>query len=117
MATKEVRDTVGDMEVAVVKEAIGFHSAKTLTPEAAQDLIRRKAEAAVRRIGDFKPYKVDGPLRIGVSYQAVQPAEVIARLPFIERTGARSVVFEARDMVEAANVLSVMLGYDSNARP
>ena len=116
-ATKEVRDTVGDMEVAAVKEAIGFHSAKTLTPEAARDLIRRKAEVAVRRIGDFKPYKVGGPVRVGVSFQAVQPAEIIARLPFIERTGARSVAFEASDMVEAANILSVMLGYDSNARP
>ena len=116
-ATKEVRDTVGDMEVAAVKEAIGFHSAKTLTPEAAQDLIRRKAEVAVRRIGDFKPYTVGGPVRVGVGFQAVQPAEIISRLPFMERTGARSVAFEASDMVEAANILSVMLGYDSNARP
>ena len=42
---KEVTGIVGDMEGAVVKEAISFHSAKTLTPGAARILIHDKAKA------------------------------------------------------------------------
>src|SRR6185436_191869 len=41
-AVKEVTSIVGDIEGAVVKWNYGFHSAKTMTPEAAQDLIREK---------------------------------------------------------------------------
>src|SRR5687768_18305700 len=47
---KETSALLGDVEGAVVKWASGFHSAKTLVPEASYVLIRDKARKAVGRI-------------------------------------------------------------------
>ena len=57
---------LGDIETAVVKEAISFHAATTLTPKAGQDLIRRTAERAVSRLEEFEPYRPATPLTVEV---------------------------------------------------
>ena len=44
----EAQAIIGEIETAVVKQAISFHSARTLTPAAGQALIRETAERAVR---------------------------------------------------------------------
>jgi len=54
----ETTALLGNIEGAVVKWASGFHSAKTLMPEAAYELIREKVKTAIGRIKDFKPYKL-----------------------------------------------------------
>src|SRR5947207_13502648 len=54
---KEATDLLGNIEGAVVKWAISFHAAKTLTPEVAYELIREKTRKAIARIKEFKPYK------------------------------------------------------------
>jgi D-amino peptidase len=54
---RETTALLGDVEGAIVKWAYGFHSARTLMPEAAQTLIREKVKRAIGRIRDFKPYK------------------------------------------------------------
>src|SRR5438094_744316 len=51
---KEARALLGDVEGAVVKWAYGFHSAKTLTPEAARDVIRDRVKAAMARRSSFR---------------------------------------------------------------
>src|ERR1700754_4527854 len=53
---KEVTGLLGNIEGAVVKWAYGFHSARTMTPEMALDLIREKVKRAIARIKEFKPY-------------------------------------------------------------
>src|SRR5918998_4739788 len=63
-AVKETQALLGDVEGAVVKWAYGFHSARTMTPEAARELIREKVLRAVRRIRDFKPYKIKTPVTL-----------------------------------------------------
>ena len=57
---KETQALLGDVEGAVVKWASGFHSARTIMPEASYQLIREKVKKAVGRIKDFKPYKLAG---------------------------------------------------------
>src|ERR671910_349444 len=53
-----VGESLGDVEGAVVKRAISFHSAATMTPEAAQALIRQRVRAGLGRRASFRPYKV-----------------------------------------------------------
>ncbi|MCB1845711.1 MAG: M55 family metallopeptidase, partial [Halioglobus sp.] len=61
VAVAENQVIIGDMEGAVVKWAEGFHSARTLTPAAARELIRARTLAALARLDDFKPYVLEGP--------------------------------------------------------
>ena len=116
-AVAEVQSVVGDIEGAVVKEHLGFHSAKTLTPGAAYALIAQKVKAALGRLSDFKPYKVQTPVTFDVSFKHYRPVEVLAYLPIVERTGSHSIRFRGRDMLEVSDFRNFILSYDSNAQP
>ena len=97
-AIAEVRRAVGNIEAAETKRSLGFHSANTLTPQAAAALIRQRVEAAIRDRQRFKPYRVTGPVTVDVSFKNYMPAEVLAYLPIFERTDSHSVRFGAKDM-------------------
>ena len=68
-AVKEVTALLGDIEGAVVKWNYGFHSARTIMPEASYDLIREKVKKAMGRIGTFKPYRISTPIQLDVRFQ------------------------------------------------
>jgi D-amino peptidase len=116
-AVKEATDLLGNIEGAVVKWNYGFHSARTLMPEAANDLIREKVKRAVGRISEFKPYKVAPPIRLDVRFKNYRPAEVLSYLSIIERTDAHSIRFQGRDMIETARFIEFMMHYEPGLTP
>jgi D-amino peptidase len=72
-AVKETTELLGNIEGAVVKWNYGFHSARTMTPEAADDVIREKVKRAMGRLKDFKPYKVTLPVQLDVRFKIIVP--------------------------------------------
>ncbi|HEX7177297.1 MAG TPA: M55 family metallopeptidase [Pyrinomonadaceae bacterium] len=116
-AVKEMQTLLGDVEGAVVKWAYGFHSARTMTPEAARDLIREKVRRAVGRIRDFKPYKIKAPVTLDVRFKNYRPSEVLAYLSTVERTDAHSVRFVGRDIVEVSKFLEFIMTYEPGLEP
>ena len=114
---EETTALLGDVEGAVVKWALGFHSAKTLTPEAAYPVIREKVKAAIARIDDFKPYRFDGPIELEVSFKNYRPVEVLAYLPIVERVDAHTIRFVGKDMVEISKFLAFILNYTPDLSP
>jgi len=116
-AVAEVTKAVGDIEGAVVKWNYGFHSAKTMMPEAAYDLIREKVKNAMGRIKSFKPYKVKAPVQLDVRFKNYRPAEVLSYLSIIERTDSHSIRFSGKDMIEVSKFVAFMTNYDSGLEP
>jgi len=116
-AVKETQALLGDVEGAVVKWAYGFHSARTMTPEAARDLIREKVQRAVGRIRDFKPYKMKAPVTLDVRFKNYRPSEVLAYLSAVERTDAHSIRFVGRDIVEVSKFLEFITTYEPGLEP
>jgi D-amino peptidase len=116
-ATDDARRVIPDIEVAVVKRALSFHSAETLTPAAGQRLIRETAEKAVSRIKQIKPYHVETPVQITVSFKNYQPSQILAQLPGFERSDAHSISFSADDMVQASKILGVIEEYRIDLAP
>lgn len=116
-AIAEVRKAVGNIEAAETKRSLGFHSAMTLTPQASYDLIRQRARAAMARLQDFKPLKVQTPVTVDVSFKNYLPAEVLAYLPIFERTDSHSIRFRAKDMVEASAIMSFLGDYRPDLTP
>jgi D-amino peptidase len=114
---EEARALLGDIEGAEVKEAISFHAAKTLMPEAAYDLIREKAKTAIERLGDFQPYELETPVTLDVRFKNYRPSQVLAYLPIVERTDSHSIRFVGKDMVEVSMFLEFMLSYDGSLAP
>ena len=114
---KETTALLGDVEAATVKWASGFHSAKTLMPEAAYQLIREKVKKAIGRIRDFKPYKLKAPIRLDVRFKNYRPSEVLSYLSIVERTDAHSIKFTGEDMIEVSKFLEFIVTYEPSLEP
>ncbi len=114
---KEARDLIGPIEGAVVKWAISFHSAKTLTPQAAQKLIAEKVKAAIGRLSEFKPFKLKTPVTLEVTFKNYRPSQILAFLPIVDRIDAHSIRFVGKDMIEVSKFLEFMLSYEAGLTP
>jgi D-amino peptidase len=116
-AVAELQRVVSGVEGAVVKRAVGFHSAETMTPRAAQELIRRQAEAAVRTTARVEPRRLEAPVTLDLTFKNYRPAEVLALLPNVERVDARTIRFVGRDMVEVSAFMAVVGNYQPGLSP
>ena len=116
-AIAEVRKAIGNIEAAETKRTLGFHSASTLTPQASSALIGQRVRAALARLAEFKPYKVQTPITVDVSFKNYLPAEILAYLPLFERTDSHSVRFRAKDMVEASLIMEFIGEYRPDITP
>ncbi len=114
---KEASALLGGIEGAVVKWAISFHSAKSLTPADACDLIMMKAKKAVSRIKEFKTYSVSKPVRLDVRFKSYRPPELLSYLPIVERTDSHSIRFAGKDMIEVSKFLEFITSYDPSLEP
>lgn len=114
---EEARSTIGDMEGAVVKWSYGFHSARTLMPEAALAVIDERVRAALTRLDDFQPYRMDGPVELEISFKNYMPAELLAYLPIVDRVDSHTIRFVGQDMTEVSKFLEFVTSYAVNVTP
>lgn len=117
IATKEVADFVGNVETAVVKEALSFHSAKTLTPNAANKIIKAASQKAVENIRNYKPYEIDTPVTLDVSFKHYRPTEALDYLPIFERIDSHTIRYVGKDMTDVADVFVFLMEYNSFLEP
>jgi len=113
----DTKQRLGNLEGVIVKRAIGFHSAATLTPEVGQARIRQQAKTAVMRRAEMKPYTMTKPLTVEVSFKNYRPVELLGYLPNIQRIDAHTVRFAGRDMVEISKFLEFVTSYDPTLTP
>jgi len=116
-AVAELQRLVPGAEGAVVKHALGFHSANTLTPAAGQALIKERVKAGLARRASIRPYVVRGPLQLDVTFKNYTPAEIVAYLPGIERVDAHTVRFTGRDMTELSRFIQFLTTYNAAMTP
>jgi len=117
VAVREARELLGDVEGAVVKRAVSFHAAATLTPEAARAVIRDRVRAALGRRAAFKPYVVRTPVRLDLTFKNYRPAELLTFLPAVQRTSSHGVRFTGRDMIEVSKFLEFVTSYEPGLSP
>ncbi len=113
----EAQGQLGDLEGAVLKWNYGFHSAMTVTPEEGQEIIADKVSAALARLGDFEPYRLEGPIEVEVSFKNYLAAELLAYLPIVERVDSHTISFTGKDMVEVSKFFSFMTRYRPDITP
>lgn len=110
-ACAQVNELLGDVEMAIVKQATGRFAAECLTPEVSQELISMSAARAVSRLneGDVPdPFVLDTPVRVTVEFFTSDMADRATRIPFTEREGTR-VSFTAQEMASAYNGFRAMV--------
>lgn len=110
-ACAQVAELLGDMEMAVVKQATSRFAADCLTPQASQELICVTAMRAIERLaeGDMPDaFVLDTPIRVTVEFFTSDMADRATRIPFTERDGTR-VLLTAQDMTSAYNGFRAMV--------
>ena len=93
----EVAELLPWAERVVVKRALGYGAADTLSPAAAQDAIRDGMTRAIGRLGEMEPYRPELPLRGEIDFRLPVMADYAAVVPGTERLGARTIGFGADD--------------------
>ena len=117
VAVAENQVLIGNIEGAVVKWAKGFHSAETLTPEAAYEVIRTRTASAISRIGQFQPYVLDAPIELELSLKHYRPVEVLGYLPNVERINSHTIRYVGQDMIEISDFLTFVTNYRIDLEP
>jgi D-amino peptidase len=97
----EVKETLPDVEAAVVKRGIDRFAAELIHPEKAQQIIREKAEAAVKRMNEFSPLKVEGPITFEIEFKATNQALMTTTLPTVNLIAPKRITFTCNNMVTA----------------
>ncbi|MEX0735865.1 MAG: M55 family metallopeptidase [Bacteroidota bacterium] len=116
-AIVEVRSLLGNIEAAETKKSLGFHSASTLTPQASADLIAEKVKSALKRVKEFKPYKLQAPLTLDVSFKNYRPSEVLAYLKGVDRPDSHSIRYQANSMLDISDFMLVVTSYTIGLEP
>ena len=106
---EEIRQTLPDVETAVVKYAINRFSARCLSLEKAHSLIREKTAKAVREVALHKPFIVEGPVEFEVEFMSTAEASLASLMPGTERKSPRCVAYTGKDVVEARKGLFSIL--------
>ena len=116
-AVSEVSKFTGAIPGAVVKRAISFHSAATMTPKAAQDLIRARVRAGVEQRASARPYVLRGPITLEMSFKHYRAAELLAYLPMVTRVNAHTIRFVGKDIVEVSRFIEFLNTYQPGLTP
>lgn len=95
----EVQQTLPQVEAAIVKRGLDRFAADLLPPKVTHQLIREKAEAAVKKARDIAPYKVEGPVTFEIEFKSTSQALMNTTLPTVKQIGPKRIHFTCADMV------------------
>jgi D-amino peptidase len=104
----EAKRLLGPIETVAVKQAIGFHAAKMMSPQKAQELIRADVRKAIEGRGEIKPYRMTRPISLQIRFKDPITAELVSYLPAVQRPAGDTIVFSARDMIEASKFVEAI---------
>jgi D-amino peptidase len=99
----EARALLGRVETVIVKQALNKFVAKCAPPEVTSKKIRAAAKQALGRTKEFKPYKIQMPVRFDIEFNSTAIAGMATLLPEVTREGPRLVSFHANNFLEAYN--------------
>lgn len=98
---------------AVVKRAIGYHSADNISPKEARALIAARTEAALKKAGEIKPFTLAKPVKLEIAFKNMMNAEILSLLPNVERTDGSTIRYTGKDIVEATRFLEFISQYNN----
>jgi D-amino peptidase len=116
-AIAEIKTRLGDIDTVITKRSLGFHSAETLTPAAASDLIYEGVLAAIMHRERHRAYKLTHPVTLDLTFRSYTPAEILSYLRSVQRIDSHSIRFVGRDMQEVRDFIDVVLHYSPELTP
>ena len=108
VVARELKALFGDIEAAVVKEAIGFSAAVMVPPDVSRQMIRAGIKRGIERRASFKPWKLAGPVKMDIRCESPILTEVLALMHGTTRIDGQTVRFEGADMLAVARFFEVV---------
>ena len=99
-ACTEIRELIPQAECAEVKSGVSPAAGFTLPHPVACELIRTRVESAMKRLSEFKPYRVQGPVEVKVEFTTSgDPGREPRRAS--RRIDERTVVYTGKNIIDA----------------
>ncbi len=113
-ACAEARALLGAVETAQVKQAIGRHAARMLSPKRARDLLQENARSAVARVSELTPYIVSPPVTVRVRYNST---DLVDRIYFdgnaCRKIDSRTVEYRGDDVLSTLSTAKLIQPYSA----
>jgi len=110
---REAQENFPGAETAMTKFSLGFLAARSPHPKVVQAEIKKKAEQAVRKIKEIKPYKVQQPVLLEISFKNIFDAETTAYLPWVKRTEGKVIRVEFANILEANRFITALFAINN----
>lgn len=104
----EVRDLLPGTDTVVVKRSIGQYAVDSVHPARAREMIERRVSEAIGGVREVSPFVVSGPVSLEVDVTIPAYADQAMVIPGIERTGGRSLAYEAQDYLTAYRIVRLI---------
>ncbi len=103
---KQAREILGnDLVTVPVKDAIGRTAARLVPLAEAHRTIKSRVTEALKKLGQFKPYRLNAPFRFELELFNSAQADMATAIPEIKRKDARTVSFTADDYFQGYRLL------------
>jgi D-amino peptidase len=117
VAVAELKSRLGNIETVETKKALSFHSAETFTPEVACEKIQAGVQRALARLREFKPYVIQTPVTLEITFKNYLPAEVLSYLPIVQRVDAHTIRYVGKNMDEIDDFEEFISNYSPDLAP
>lgn len=110
---QEAKENFGPVETVITKVSLGFLSAKSPHPRVVQAEIREKAERAIKRIKEMRPFEVKKPVTLDITFKSIFDAETTAYLPWVKRTAGKAIRVELENIIEANRFVTALFAINN----
>jgi|SRR5579875_178375 len=100
----EARHCLPAVEAVTVKRSIDRCAAVSVHPSRSQEMLREAARSALRRLGDVRPYRVETPATLNVTWRSTSIAALCENVPGVHRVAPRETSFRSDDYAELYRV-------------
>lgn len=107
--TEYARQVLGPVETATVKWAYGTYSERTKSQRASCKLIAASVTAALARLDEFAPYRLEGPFDLQIEISSRFKAEILSFVPGVERLSSHRIGIQVSNIVAVSRFLNLYL--------
>ena len=111
-ACGEARQLLGNVATAQVKQALGRHAARMLSPQSARELLQAQARRAVERADGLRPYVVAPPVTVRIRYNST---DLVDRKYFdgnsAKKIDSRTIEFRSESVLAALSTAGLIQPY------
>jgi len=95
---ERVKKILPTIETVITKEGISRYAGILRHPKDVQKELYEKSKKVMKRVDEFKPFKLNYPLHVEIKFIDTLACDLVAIMPYVNRKDGRRVEFESPSM-------------------